>query len=132
MAHPKRKTSKTRRDKRRTHVKASMPTFTICKETVKDILDTVHIMLTGIFTIEEKLLVEANDYFTMAISKPTTNNQRSSITACIRDVTGFVPHDILSNKELEKMVDTNDEWIKTRTGIHERRILKGKAKEPQI
>ena len=33
MAHPKRKTSKTRRDKRRTHVKASMPTFSICKET---------------------------------------------------------------------------------------------------
>ena len=64
----------------------------------------------------------------MAISKPTTNNQKSPITACIRDVTGFVPHDVLSNKELEKMVDTNDEWIKTRTGIHERRILKGEGK----
>ncbi|MDP5273403.1 beta-ketoacyl-ACP synthase III [Chengkuizengella axinellae] len=35
----------------------------------------------------------------------------------------YVPEKILTNKELEKMVDTNDEWIKTRTGIEERRIL---------
>ncbi len=35
----------------------------------------------------------------------------------------YVPDKILTNKELEKMVDTSDEWIKTRTGIKERRIL---------
>lgn len=45
---------------------------------------------------------------------------RAKITA----VAGYVPDTILSNKDLEKMVDTNDEWIKTRTGITERRILK--------
>ena len=36
---------------------------------------------------------------------------------------GYVPEDILSNGDLEKLVDTNDEWIRTRTGISERRIL---------
>jgi 3-oxoacyl-[acyl-carrier-protein] synthase III len=50
------------------------------------------------------------------------------ITAAITAVGGYVPDDILSNTDLEKMVDTNDEWIRTRTGISERRILKGKNK----
>ena len=36
----------------------------------------------------------------------------------------FLPDYVLTNKELEKLVDTNDEWIRTRTGISERRILK--------
>lgn len=45
---------------------------------------------------------------------------RATITA----VGGFVPEDVLSNADLEKMVDTTDEWITTRTGIKERRILK--------
>lgn len=44
--------------------------------------------------------------------------------AAITGVQGYVPDDILSNKDLEKMVDTNDEWITSRTGIKERRILK--------
>ena len=35
----------------------------------------------------------------------------------------FIPEKILSNKDLESLVDTSDEWIKTRTGISERRIL---------
>lgn len=48
----------------------------------------------------------------------------SKITAAITAVGGYVPDDILSNKDLEKMVDTTDEWILTRTGIKERRILK--------
>ncbi|HSD09017.1 beta-ketoacyl-ACP synthase III [Flavobacterium sp.] len=48
----------------------------------------------------------------------------STITAAITAVGGYVPDFVLSNKELEKMVDTNDEWITTRTGIKERRILK--------
>lgn len=48
------------------------------------------------------------------------------IRAAITGVQGWVPEYILTNKELESMVDTNDEWIQTRTGIRERRILKGK------
>ncbi len=45
--------------------------------------------------------------------------------AVITGVNGYVPDYVLTNKELETMVDTNDEWIVTRTGIRERRILKG-------
>ena len=48
------------------------------------------------------------------------------IRAAITGVHGYVPDYILSNKELETMVETNDEWIQSRTGIKERRILKGK------
>ncbi|MGC6428246.1 MAG: beta-ketoacyl-ACP synthase III [Flavobacteriales bacterium] len=51
----------------------------------------------------------------------------SKITAAITAVSGWVPDYILTNQELETMVDTNDEWITTRTGIKERRILKGKG-----
>lgn len=47
------------------------------------------------------------------------------ITAAITAVGAYVPEYRLTNAELEKMVDTNDEWIRTRTGIEERRILKG-------
>ena len=47
------------------------------------------------------------------------------IRAAITGVGGYVPDYILTNKELETMVDTNDEWITSRTGIKERRILKG-------
>ncbi len=50
-----------------------------------------------------------------------------NINAAITAVHAWVPEDILSNKDLEKMVDTNDEWIRTRTGIEERRILKGEG-----
>ncbi len=46
------------------------------------------------------------------------------INAAITAVGGYVPDYKLTNAELEKMVDTNDEWIRTRTGISERRILK--------
>lgn len=52
----------------------------------------------------------------------------SKITAAITAVGGYVPEYRLTNKELEKIVDTNDEWIRTRTGITERRILKGAGK----
>src|SRR5437762_9705887 len=51
----------------------------------------------------------------------------NKLTAAITAVGGFVPEDKLTNADLEKMVDTNDEWIRTRTGIRERRILKGKG-----
>lgn len=47
------------------------------------------------------------------------------INAAITAVGGYVPAYRLTNAELETMVDTNDEWIRTRTGIEERRILKG-------
>ena len=50
------------------------------------------------------------------------------ITAAITAVGGYVPEDKLTNFDLEKMVETNDEWIRTRTGIEERRILKGEGK----
>jgi len=49
----------------------------------------------------------------------------NTITAAITAVGGYVPDFVLSNKVLETMVDTNDEWITSRTGIKERRILKG-------
>lgn len=48
----------------------------------------------------------------------------NTITAAITAVGAYVPDFILSNKVLETMVDTNDEWITSRTGIKERRILK--------
>lgn len=49
------------------------------------------------------------------------------ITAAITAVGGYVPEYRLTNAELETMVDTNDEWIRSRTGIEERRILKGEG-----
>lgn len=52
----------------------------------------------------------------------------NKITAAITAVGAYVPDFVLSNEVLEKMVDTNDEWITTRTGIKERRILKEKGK----
>src|SRR5690554_513053 len=45
------------------------------------------------------------------------------ITAAITGVQGWVPETVLSNKDLEKMIDTTDEWITSRTGIKERRML---------
>lgn len=50
------------------------------------------------------------------------------IKAAITAVGGYVPDYVLSNAELSTMVDTNDEWITTRTGIKERRILKGEGR----
>lgn len=52
----------------------------------------------------------------------------TKITAAITAVGKYVPDYVLTNKELETMVDTNDEWITTRTGIKERRILKEEGK----
>ena len=49
------------------------------------------------------------------------------IHAGITAVGGYLPEYRLTNAELETMVDTNDEWIRTRTGISERRILKGEG-----
>jgi 3-oxoacyl-[acyl-carrier-protein] synthase III len=52
----------------------------------------------------------------------------NKIRAAITGVGGYVPDYILTNKELETMVETSDEWITSRTGIKERRILKGENK----
>lgn len=54
---------------------------------------------------------------------------RTKITAAITAIGAYVPEDRLTNADLEKMVDTNDEWIRSRTGVSERRILRepGKA-----
>ena len=49
----------------------------------------------------------------------------SKITAAITAIGGYVPDFVLTNQILETLVDTNDEWIMSRTGIKERRILKG-------
>jgi 3-oxoacyl-[acyl-carrier-protein] synthase-3 len=51
----------------------------------------------------------------------------TKITAAITAVGKYVPEYVLTNKELESYVETNDEWITSRTGIKERRILKGEG-----
>ena len=56
------------------------------------------------------------------------SNSTKKIKAAITAIGGYVPGDFISNKDLEKMVDTNDEWITARTGIKKRRILKEKGK----
>ena len=48
---------------------------------------------------------------------------KNKINAIITGIGGYVPDYILTNEELSRMVDTNDEWIMTRVGIKERRVL---------
>ena len=52
----------------------------------------------------------------------------NKIRAAITGVQGYVPEYVLTNKELETLVDTTDEWITSRTGIKERHILKEKTR----
>lgn len=52
--------------------------------------------------------------------------------AAVVGVHGYVPDYVLTNAELERMVDTTDEWITTRTGIRERRILKGESQGSSV
>ena len=52
----------------------------------------------------------------------------SKINAAITGISAYVPDYILTNEELSTMVDTNDEWILSRTGIKKRHILKGEGK----
>ena len=61
------------------------------------------------------------------MTKTKRTIRKSPLRAAITGVCGYVPPDVLSNAELAKMVDTSDEWITERTGIKERRILKGKG-----
>ncbi|PIB34282.1 3-oxoacyl-ACP synthase [Reichenbachiella sp. 5M10] len=56
----------------------------------------------------------------------------SKIRAAITGVHGYVPEYVLTNAELETMVETSDEWITTRTGIKERRILKGEGQGTSV
>lgn len=52
----------------------------------------------------------------------------SKIRAAITGVAGYVPEEVITNFDLEKLVETNDEWIVSRTGIKERRILRDPSK----
>ena len=64
------------------------------------------------------------------LSRPSLRNPRSTTAARTVSIVGtgaFVPERILTNAELEKMVDTTDEWIMARTGIRERRIADEKT-----
>lgn len=56
----------------------------------------------------------------------------SNVRAAITAIGGYVPDYILTNQELEKLVDTTSEWILTRTGIKERRILKGEGQGTSV
>ena len=57
--------------------------------------------------------------------KHTMKRDSSLVTkAAITAVGSYVPKEVLTNHDLEQMVDTNDEWIRSRTGISERRIAK--------
>lgn len=56
----------------------------------------------------------------------------TGIRAAITAVNGYVPDYVLTNAELATMVDTNDEWIQSRTGVKERRILKGEGKGSSV
>ena len=62
-------------------------------------------------------------------SKRTMQNK---ISAAITGVSGYVPEYVLTNEELEKLVETNDEWITSRTGIKERRVLKGEGQGTSV
>lgn len=56
----------------------------------------------------------------------------TKIRASITGIGGYIPDYVLSNKKLETMVETSDEWITTRTGIKERRILKGEGQGTSV
>ncbi len=56
----------------------------------------------------------------------------SKTTAAITAVNGYVPDYVLTNAELETMIDTTDEWITSRTGVKERRILKGEGQGSSV
>lgn len=54
------------------------------------------------------------------------------LKAAITGIGGYVPDYVLTNNEISQMVDTTDEWIMTRVGIKERRILKGKGQGSSV
>lgn len=54
------------------------------------------------------------------------------IRAAITGIGAYIPEDIITNEELSKLVDTNDEWIMSRVGIKERHVLKGEGKGTSV
>jgi hypothetical protein len=62
------------------------------------------------------------------LPKKITLKHMNKITAAITAIGSYVPEYVLSNQVLETLVDTNDEWITSRTGIKERRLLKEEGK----
>jgi 3-oxoacyl-[acyl-carrier-protein] synthase-3 len=80
--------------------------------------------------LPESTSVSARPCFATAGNSPKADEeshmkQQHAPTAAIAGIHAWVPEDVLTNEELSTMVDTSDEWITTRTGIRERRILKG-------
>src|SRR5260221_3689642 len=61
------------------------------------------------------------------MTKKSETRRRNGVRAAITGVHGHLPDYVLSNAELAKLVDTTDSWIVERTGIKERRILKGEG-----
>src|ERR1700719_5348068 len=61
------------------------------------------------------------------MNKKSETRRRNRVRAAITGMHGHVPDYVLSNAELAKLVDTTDSWIVERTGIKERRILKGQG-----
>jgi 3-oxoacyl-[acyl-carrier-protein] synthase III len=61
------------------------------------------------------------------MNEKAETRRRNAIRATITGVHGYVPEYVLSNAELAKLVDTTDSWIVERTGIKERRILRGEG-----
>ena len=78
-------------------------------------------LITGALGWQGPHNVRSDVNFTLA--PPTF--ARMKITAAVTGVGAYVPDYVLTNAELEKLVDTTNEWIMSRTGIRERRILKG-------
>ena len=70
----------------------------------------------------------SNDIIDVSMISNSTKKIKAAITA----IGGYVPEDFISNKDLEKMVDTNDEWITARTGIKKEEYLKKKGKPLHI
>lgn len=54
------------------------------------------------------------------------------IQAAITGIGAYVPEDVITNEDLEKLVDTNDEWIMSRVGIKERHVLKGEGQGTSV
>ena len=67
---------------------------------------------------------------TDSLPRPRVSSE-ASIRAAITGVHGYVPEDVLDNATLARTLDTSDEWISERTGIKERRILKGEGSGPR-
>lgn len=76
-----------------------------------------------LFKITSRLNFDIEPYFHFLHHEAKAISMRAVITG----VAGYVPPDTLTNQDLEKMVDTNDEWITSRTGIKKRHILKGEG-----